>query len=131
MEMSKINSMSDDEAKSVLHAFGINCDDFDRALVIKALRSCPDDVNVNCMEYVDQCEVGMIVAFRDDNFNVKSAKVVKKSTSEKKLLLQTAYGRQFLINFSDVVWVKTTGRWPRWVFNLLKGISDDGSELDG
>lgn len=75
-------------------------------------------------DYVDNAQVGSIIAFHLPDNSVKSARIVKKSTMERKFLVRTKYGSKFLTSFDDVVWVKTTDWWPKWVYNLLKGIEE-------
>ena len=73
------------------------------------------------MHYIESIEIGTIVAFRLSNGKVKSAKVVKKSTKNRKLKLETDYGAEYIIPYESVVWVRTGKRWPKGVYNLLKG----------
>ena len=73
------------------------------------------------MEYVNNVEVGTLVAFNAPDGRVRSAKVMKKSTKKRKLMVETEYGASFIISFDDVIWVKTGSRWPRGVYNMLKG----------
>ena len=80
------------------------------------------------MTYVEGVEIGTIVAFRLSSGKVKSAKVVKKSTKNRKLKLETDYGAEYIVSYDDIVWVRTGKRWPRGVYNLLKGLVDDGKE---
>ena len=47
----------------------------------------------------------------------------KRSVSRRKLQLVTQYGARFVVSFEDVLWVKTGSRWPKGVFELLKGMS--------
>ena len=75
--------------------------------------------------YVDSAKVDMIVAFKLPNGKVKSAKIIKRSTPKRRFLVETKYGAQFVISFDDVVWVKTGTRWPKYVYNLMKGIGDN------
>lgn len=96
--------------------------DFDPVMLINALSTYPNPSGNMVRSYIDESVVGNLIAFRTADFKVKSAKIIKKSSDEEKLLVETKYGKQFLIPFSDVVWVNTTGHWPRWVYNLLKGI---------
>ena len=90
--------------------------------LINLLKTVPEDDSTKT--YVEEADVGMLVAFRNDKMRVKSAKIVKKSTNDKKMLLETKYGAKYVVDFSDIVWVNTTGRWPHWVFKLMKGIED-------
>lgn len=78
------------------------------------------------MPYIEGAQVGTLVAFRLANGKVKSAKVVKKSTKNRRFMLETEYGAQYIVSYDDIVWVRTTKRWPLGVYKLLKGLSDDG-----
>lgn len=80
------------------------------------------------MRYVENIEIGTIVAFRLSNGKVKSAKVVKKSTKNRKLKLETDYGAEYIVPYDSVVWVRTGKRWPKGVYNLLKGTVRSDSE---
>ncbi|MBR6604632.1 MAG: Rho termination factor N-terminal domain-containing protein [Prevotella sp.] len=80
------------------------------------------------MRYVENIEIGTIVAFRLSNGKVKSAKVVKKSTKNRKLKLETDYGAEYIVPYESVVWVRTGKRWPKGVYKLLKGTVHSDSE---
>lgn len=82
-----------------------------------------DDVSSssNKMKYVENAEIGTIVAFKLPDGRVKSAKIERRSTSRRKLKLVTQYGVEFVVSYDDVIWVRTTKRWPKGVYNLLKG----------
>lgn len=77
--------------------------------------------------YINNAKQGTIVAFKT-NINgyerVKSAAVTNISRSRQLLKLTTKYGVEYIVRFCDVVWVKTGSRWPRAIYNLLKGIND-------
>lgn len=74
-------------------------------------------------KYIENIEIGSFVAFKLPNGKVKSAKVTNKSSKTRKLKLETQYGKEFIISYDDVVWVKTT-RWPAGIWRLLKGIEE-------
>ena len=76
------------------------------------------------MTYIENVEIGTIVAFRLSNGRVKSAKVTRKSTKNRKLKLETDYGAEYIVSYDDIVWVRTGKRWPRGVYKLLKGQVD-------
>lgn len=81
------------------------------------------------MAYIENIEIGTLVAFRLSNGKVKSAKVIRKSTKNRKLKLETDYGAEYIVSFDDIIWVRTGKRWPRGVYKLLKGLVDeDGKE---
>lgn len=76
-------------------------------------------------EYIDSACVGNIIAYYYLPCKARSAKIIKKSSSDKKLLVETKYGMREIVDYKSVLWVNTNGKWPKWVFNLLKGVSDD------
>lgn len=82
-----------------------------------------DDVSSgsNKVKYVENAEIGTIVAFKLPDGRVKSAKIERRSTSRRKLKLATQYGAEFVVPYEDIIWVRTTKRWPKGVYNLLKG----------
>lgn len=82
------------------------------------------------MKAVENAEVGVIVAFVFDG-KCRSAKIIKKSTKNKMMLLQTSYGAEFKVPFDSIVWVKNGKRWPRGVYNMLKGIENVSKEDAG
>lgn len=76
------------------------------------------------MSYIENVDIGTIVAFKLSNGKVKSAKVMRKSTKNRKLKLETDYGAEYIVSYDDVIWVRTGKRWPRGVYKLLKGLVD-------
>lgn len=80
------------------------------------------------MPYIENIEIGTLVAFRLSNGKVKSAKVTRKSTKNRKLKLETDYGAEYIVSFDDIVWVRTGKRWPRGVYKLLKGLVDENGK---
>ena len=82
------------------------------------------------MPYIENIENGTIVAFRLSNGKVKSAKVARKSTKNRKLKLETDYGAEYIVSYDDIVWVRTGKRWPRGVYKLLKGLVDENDKKE-
>lgn len=80
------------------------------------------------MRYIEGVELGALVAFRLSSGKVKSAKVVRKSTKNRKLKLETDYGAVYVVSFEDIIWVRTGKRWPKGVYRLLKGLVDSNEE---
>lgn len=76
------------------------------------------------MAYIENVDIGTIVAFRLSNGRVKSAKVTRKSTKDRRLKLETDYGVEYIVPYESIVWVRTGKRWPRGVYKLLKGQVD-------
>lgn len=83
------------------------------------------------LSYIDGAKIGTLVAFKTDNGKVKSAMIVKRSTKNRKFKLETKYGASFIVPFDDILWVKTSKRWPKGVYQLLKGIDENEVTEDG
>lgn len=71
--------------------------------------------------YIEQAEIGTMVAFILPNGKVKSAKLINRSVKNRKIKVETSYGKQFVVPYDNVIWVRTNDRWPRGVYNMLKG----------
>lgn len=89
----------------------------------------PREINMEQkMQYVEGVEIGALVAFKLSSGKVKSAKVIRKSTKNRKLKLETDYGAVYVVSFEDIIWVRTGKRWPKGVYKLLKGLVDSDEE---
>lgn len=101
-------------------------------VINKDAQKCKDEVQAKAdakIDYVKTAEKGTIMAFKLPNGKVKSAKMIERSLKREKLKMETAYGRQYVIDFSDVIWVKTGDRWPNGVLSLLKGnVNNEGEK---
>lgn len=93
-------------------------DEFEEAKVIDE----SEQVNKH-LEYIENAEVGTIVAFRVGD-KVKSAKIINRSSARRKLKLETAYGRIYVVDYDDIIWVKTSSRWPRGVYELFSKVKN-------
>ena len=80
------------------------------------------------MQYIEGVEIGALVAFRLSSGKVKSAKVIRKSTKNRKLKLETDYGAVYIVSYDDIIWVRTGKRWPKGVYRLLKGLVDSNEK---
>lgn len=80
--------------------------------------------------YVETAEVGFLIAFIEPErrSKVNTGKIVNKSTKNRKFKVETSYGAEFVIPFEDVLWVRTGTRWPRGIYNLLKGIKNEDGQ---
>lgn len=101
-------------------------------VINKDAQKCNDEVQAKVdakIDYVKTAEKGTIMAFKLPNGKVKSAKMIERSLKREKLKMETAYGRQYVVDFSDVIWVKTGDRWPNGVLSLLKGnVNNEGEK---
>lgn len=86
-------------------------------------------------KYLDKIEVGNLVAFKESSGRLNTAMVKNASFKRRQLRLETKYGKEFVVSFDDVIWVKTKDRWPRFVLDILKqqqrGRKKDGKSLAG
>lgn len=89
-----------------------------------------DDIDSKRLSYIENAPVGTIVAFKIGT-KVKSAMIVNRSSGRKKLKLETAYGKVFVVDYSDILWVRTSKRWPKGIYQLFgknKAVNTDGKE---
>lgn len=77
-------------------------------------------------KYIQDAEVGTLVAFYDDDGNARSAKITNKSTKRQMLKLENKAGEEFIVPWSSVIWVRSGKRWPNGVFELLTGGRKNG-----
>lgn len=71
-------------------------------------------------EYLEKIQVGTLVAFKEASGKLNTAMVKNASFKRQQLRLVTQYDKEFIVPFDDVIWVRTTGRWPRFVLDALK-----------
>ena len=76
-------------------------------------------------QYLENAEIGVIVAFRVKLKGVTqtlSGMLVEKATGDKVRVatIKTKNGTSFVVDYYDIIWVKTGERWPRWIFEELK-----------
>lgn len=76
-------------------------------------------------DYIQHLEPGMLVAFKSPQ-GVKSGKVLSKQCEIIKL--EEFSGQLMYIKDSDVIWVKTGKRWPKSIFEALRGGDCNGKE---
>lgn len=77
------------------------------------------------LSYIKNADLGTIVAFISRSGKAKSAKIIGRDVENEVLEVETSYGAKFKIDFSDVIWVRTGKRWPKGVYELLKGIANE------
>lgn len=84
-------------------------------------------------EYVKNAKEGNIVAFKTTNGKVKSAAVEMNDSENGTLHLVTKYGAKYIVEYDNVLWVKTGNRWPKYIYVLLKGVNsrNENESRDG
>lgn len=144
MEKEKLEAMKVTELRKLAPTVGVkNAKKYKKAELIDAImatytqndadgenNNTPDEADQQLArrtEYIEGAEMGTMVAFKAPDGKVRSAKMINRSVKNRKLKLETAYGRQYVVSYSDVVWVRTNGRWPRYVYNMLKGMVADAN----
>jgi len=78
-------------------------------------------INDSKLNYINDVKIGTLVAFVSPDGKTRTAKVVNKSSTRQVLKLETEYDMEYIIEYDKVLWVRTGKRWPRGVYNLLKG----------
>lgn len=75
-------------------------------------------------EYIDNVEVGMIIAFATEPEKAISAKVKEIFKSEdngvKEVLAVSKNGYTYKVPRVAIIWVKTGHRWPRGIYDKLR-----------
>lgn len=77
------------------------------------------------LEYIENAKLGTIIAFVDENGKARTAAIIDRSTEEKLLNVETEFHREFVVPYDNVLWVKNGTRFPRGVYNMLKGIKEE------
>lgn len=83
-------------------------------------------VNSDKDEFIEKAEPGTLMAFYDNNGKPRTAALVNRSSNRKVVKLQTEFGWEFIVPYSNVLWVKNGARWPKGIYNLLKGYKKNG-----
>lgn len=76
------------------------------------------------ISYVENISKGTLVCFRDEKGKLITAKVYDKHQEDRRLFCETKYGAKYVILFEAVEWVKTGRRWPKYIYEELKGVSN-------
>lgn len=82
-------------------------------------------------ERILSAPIGTLIAFHEpETGKLNTAKLTNRNKTKKLIKCETQYGKEFLISFSDIVWTKTGSRWPKSIYNELKGKkADAGKEI--
>lgn len=93
-----------------------------------------NEIVVDCKvkdERILSAPIGTLIAFREpETGKLNTAKLTNRNKTKKLIKCETQYGKEFLISFSDIVWTKTGSRWPKSIYNELKGKkADAGKEI--
>lgn len=76
-------------------------------------------VTKNKHDYIESAKIGTIIAFKVTDKKALSGKIEEIGKSQ--FLVKTKNGVLFTVKKENVLWVKTTSRWPKGVYLALKG----------
>lgn len=81
-------------------------------------------------DYLNDISPGTLVAFtRGKKKDIAMSGKFVERTAAGKLIVETKIGTQFTLSHDDILWVKTGGRWPKWVYQKFnKGSGGDENE---
>lgn len=80
----------------------------------------------NKERYIEEAEVGVLVAFLDKNGKPRTAALVNRSSKRKELLLETEYNWKFVVPYECVLWVKRGEHWAANIYRILKRYNPNG-----
>ena len=75
-------------------------------------------------KYIQNAKTGTIIAFKVTETKAFSGMVIQ--LYEDAFDVETKNGRRFNVPHDSVIWVKTNGRWPKAVYDALKGVQSNG-----
>ena len=80
-----------------------------------------DHSNESKLDRVITAPIGTLIAFYEPGTTkLNTAKITNRNKSKKLIKCETQYGREFIVSFESIVWVKTGSRWPKGIYNILK-----------
>jgi len=98
-------------------------DPFDKMLEEKVVKSYP--TKDTKARYRDNAEVGTLIAFY---VGPRLMTAMIKTIKHNDLIVETKRGSKFTVNKENVVWFKTGERWPKFIYQELKGKRNDNQE---
>lgn len=80
----------------------------------------------NKERYIEEAEVGTLIAFLDENGKPRTAALVNRSSERRRVKLETEYNWEFVVSYDNILWVKRGDKWAYNVFRILKGYNPNG-----
>lgn len=71
-------------------------------------------------EFIENAQVGTLMAFLDGKGKPRSGKMVNRSAKRREVKLVTEYDAEFIVSYDSILWVKNGNRWPKMVYQMLK-----------
>lgn len=81
-------------------------------------------------KHIDEAEVGTLIAFYDEKGKPRTAALVNRSSSREVVKVVTEFEREFIVPYANVLWVRKGPRWPRAVYEILKGYNKNAGTKD-
>lgn len=80
-------------------------------------------------ERIISAPLGTLIAFYEPETNkLNTAKLTNRNKVKRLIKCETQYGKEFLVPFENIRWVKTGSRWPKGIYNELKGKKADAGK---
>lgn len=90
----------------------------------------PDNEDDAKVDRIINAPIGTLVAFYEpETRKMNTAKMTNRNRSKRLIKCETQYGKEFVVPFDDIAWVKTGTRWPKGVYQLLKGKCDGAEKV--
>ena len=80
----------------------------------------------NKERYIEEAEVGTLIAFLDENGKPRTAALVNRSSERKVVKVKTEYDWEFVVPYDSILWVKKGDKWAYGVYRILKGYNPNG-----
>lgn len=81
-------------------------------------------------KHIEEAEVGTLIAFYDEKGKPRTAALVNRSSSREVVKVVTEFEREFIVPYGNVLWVRKGPRWPRAVYEILKGYNKNAGTKD-
>ncbi len=85
-------------------------------------------INEDKEKYIEEANEGTLIAFLDLKGKPRTAALVNRSSKRKVVKLITEFGWEFIVPYANVLWVRNGTRWPKGVYNMLKGYKNGKEE---
>ena len=80
----------------------------------------------NKERYIEEAEVGTLIAFLDENGKPRTAALVNRSSERKLVKVKTEYDWEFVVPYDSILWVRKGDKWAYGVYRILKGYNPNG-----
>lgn len=81
-------------------------------------------------KHIEEAEVGTLFAFYDEKGKPRTAALVNRSSSREVVKVVTEFEREFIVPYANILWVRKGPRWPRAVYEILKGYNKNAGTKD-